>query len=39
MSRLQDSYNNQIKEELKLKLGLKNIFEVNFFSQIRLIQN
>ena len=28
MSRLLDQYNNKIKEELKSKLGLKNIFEV-----------
>ena len=28
MSRLLEEYNNQIKQELKSKLGLKNIFEV-----------
>tara|TARA_Y200000002_G_scaffold360736_1_gene346219 strand:- start:4807 stop:5358 length:552 start_codon:yes stop_codon:yes gene_type:complete len=28
MSRLQDQYNNSIKEDLKIKLGLKNSFEV-----------
>ena len=28
MSRLLEEYNNQIKENLKTKLGLKNIFEV-----------
>ena len=28
MSRLLDEYNNQIKQDLKSKLGLKNIFEV-----------
>ncbi len=28
MSRLLDHFNNQIKQELKSKLGLKNIFEV-----------
>ena len=28
MSRLLEQYNNQIKQELKSKLGLKNIFEV-----------
>ncbi len=28
MSRLLDEYNNQIKESLKSKLGLKNIFQV-----------
>ncbi len=28
MSRLLTEYNNQIKKDLKLKLGLKNIFEV-----------
>mgnify|MGYP001319858683 CR=1 FL=1 len=28
MSRLLTEYNNQIKQELKSKLGLKNIFEV-----------
>ena len=28
MSRLLDVYNNQIKQDLKSKLGLKNIFEV-----------
>ena len=28
MSRLLDEYNNQIKQDLKSKLGLKNLFEV-----------
>ncbi len=28
MTRLLDQYNNQIKSELKTKLGLKNTFEV-----------
>ena len=28
MSRLLEAYNNQIKDELKTKLGLKNVFEV-----------
>ena len=28
MSRLLEEYRNQIKQELKSKLGLKNIFEV-----------
>ena len=28
MSRLLEEYNNQIKQELKSKLGLKNVFEV-----------
>ena len=28
MSRLLDEYNNQIKQDLKSKLGIKNIFEV-----------
>ena len=28
MSRLLEEYNNQIKQNLKTKLGLKNIFEV-----------
>ena len=28
MSRLQEEYNNQIKQDLKSKLGLKNIYEV-----------
>ena len=28
MSRLLEQYNNQIKQDLKSKLGLKNIFEV-----------
>ena len=28
MSRLLEEYNNQLKQELKTKLGLKNIFEV-----------
>ena len=28
MSRLLEEYNNQIKKELQLKLGLKNLFEV-----------
>ena len=28
MSRLLEEYNNQIKQELKSRLGLKNIFEV-----------
>ena len=28
MSRLLEAYNNQIKDELKAKLGLKNVFEV-----------
>ena len=28
MSRLLEEYNNQIKQDLKSKLGLKNIFEV-----------
>ena len=28
MSRLLEQYNNKIKQDLKSKLGLKNIFEV-----------
>ena len=28
MSRLLEQYNNQIKQDLKSKLGFKNIFEV-----------
>ena len=28
MSRLLEVYNNQIKKDLQLKLGLKNMFEV-----------
>ena len=28
MSRLLEQYNNEIKQDLKSKLGLKNIFEV-----------
>ena len=28
MSRLLEQYNNQIKQDLKSKLGLKNLFEV-----------
>ena len=28
MSRLLEEYNNQIKQNLKTKLGLKNLFEV-----------
>ena len=28
MSRLLEEYNNQIKKELKSKLGFKNLFEV-----------
>ena len=28
MSRLLEEYNSQIKQDLKSKLGLKNIFEV-----------
>ena len=28
MSRLLEQYNNKIKQDLKLKLGLKNLFEV-----------
>ena len=28
MSRLLDQYNNKIREELKSKLGLSNLFEV-----------
>ena len=34
MSRLLDEYNNQIKQDLKSKLGLKNIFEVPKITKI-----
>ena len=37
MSRLLDEFNNQIKNELKSKLGLKNIFEVPKLKKIILI--
>ena len=36
MSRLLDNFNNQIKKDLKLKLGLKNIFEVPKIKKITL---
>ena len=34
MSRLLEAYNNQIKEELKTKLSLKNVFEVPKLNKI-----
>ena len=37
MSRLLEEYNNQIKEDLKSKLGLKNIYEVPKIKKIILI--
>ena len=36
MSRLLENYNNQIKKDLKSKLGLKNIFEVPKIKKITL---
>ena len=36
MSRLLDNYNNQIKKDLKSRLGLKNIFEVPKIKKITL---
>ena len=36
MSRLLEEYNNQIKQDLKAKLGLKNIFEVPKLKKITL---
>ena len=34
MSRLLESYNNQIRQDLKNKLGLKNLFEVPKLNKI-----